>query len=141
MQPSFPPRIKLFLLSLIGLFTLAPTSHAQLDQADKNLYWVYLNDKGDDSQQRISNRTVSLSPRALENRRIHSISLDQADLPVSTKYLQQLSQLDGLSIRQTSRWLNQSGLCAIHRNPHALEGRKRRNRAATSISIILQKLQ
>lgn len=56
----------------------------------------------------LANPTTYLSARAIERRSRQHISLDSTDLPVSADYLDSLRKLPGITVLNTSRWLNQA---------------------------------
>ena len=67
-------------------------------------YWVRFADKAGCSYD-ISHPSQFLSERALQRRTNQRIAVDSLDLPVSSVYLQALSDM-GYSIQHRSRWLN-----------------------------------
>lgn len=54
----------------------------------------------------IDNPQAFLSPRAIERRQKHQISLDETDFPVNPNYLNALKNISGINVVATSRWFN-----------------------------------
>ncbi len=117
------PRIFLFLLFVFALVlpgipclaqTVAEPTPESLQQGRPvyvQRYWIEFCDKGPLTAERLSGSEPLLlsegwTRRALERRRRLGIKPDEKDLPLFREYLQQLSQVEGLRIRCTSRWLN-----------------------------------
>lgn len=89
---------KIYLLFLL----LSPT--ILLTAQDKTLYVVKLTDKSN-SHFNISDPSAFLSSKAIERRLRQNIPIDEADLPVSPAYLEQIRQ-EGAEIIFSSKWLN-----------------------------------
>lgn len=73
--------------------------------AQLSRFVVYFRHKGATTHT-ISNPSAYLSTRAIERRTRHGITIDSADLPVPASYLSQLQAIPGVTILNTSRWLN-----------------------------------
>lgn len=56
----------------------------------------------------LSNPSSYLSAKAIERRTRQKISVDSTDLPVSAVYMDSLRAIPGVTILNTSRWLNQA---------------------------------
>lgn len=67
-------------------------------------YRVYFKDKGFHKTE-ITAKDVSLSKKALENRKLRNIELDYSDLAVSKDYLKELQE-KGARVNAISRWFN-----------------------------------
>lgn len=57
-----------------------------------------------------------LSQRAIDRRLRFSISIDSTDLPVTPRYLDSIAAVPGVSILNTSRWLNQVSIMITDAN-------------------------
>ncbi len=68
-------------------------------------FWVYFNDKDSPVSGSAEAYKSTLSDRALERRRSQQIDLDALDLPVNSKYIENL-QKTGVTIHRKSRWFN-----------------------------------
>lgn len=55
----------------------------------------------------LSNPSGFLSARAIERRQRFSVALDSTDLPVTTRYLDSLQAIPGVTVLNASKWLNQ----------------------------------
>lgn len=93
-------RIRLLLCLLVILFC-SSNSRAQLTR-----YTVQLKNKGNASYS-LSDPSPYLSPRAIARRQRYGIAIDSADLPVTPSYLSQIRSVSGVTVLNTSRWLNQ----------------------------------
>lgn len=90
-------RIALLIVSMMFTVTLYSTEyHYQ--------FRLTLTDK-DTTEYRIDNPEPYLSQRAIERRTKQGLSIDQTDLPIASKYLRQIEQLDCV-ITSKSKWLN-----------------------------------
>ena len=69
-------------------------------------YIIRLKDKGT-SLFSIANPSVYLSSRAIQRRTKHNINIDSADLPVTPRYIDSIRFAGGVTILNTSKWLNQ----------------------------------
>lgn len=86
------------------LIILALVSIEQMS-AQKQNYWVLLNDKSS-TPFSIENPQEYLSQRAIDRRESQGISIDSRDLPVDPNYIGQLSDIEGVGIRYSSKWFN-----------------------------------
>jgi len=73
-------------------------------QKNSEAYIIKFKDKGE-SKNTLSNPRQYLSDRSLERRLLQQIPLDESDLPVNDKYLNELKKL-GAEVFYTSKWLN-----------------------------------
>jgi len=87
------------------LFLFAQSLPAQAidSRPDKIKYWIFLNDKGNESAD--PEGKICLSVRALERRMLQGIPLDSKDFPVHEEYCHILSE-SGIVPYRKSRWLN-----------------------------------
>jgi hypothetical protein len=97
------------------LLILSLSTHVTLGQK----YIVRFTDKKHSSFS-LTNPSAFLSPRAIERRNRYAIALDSTDLPVSVAYIDSLRSVPGITILNTSKWLNQvsidvSNVAAINR--------------------------
>jgi hypothetical protein len=72
------------------------------------IVWVYLNDKGPDAMQKLSNPLAIVSEKSLERRKKvlpENQLLDYTDIPVSETYLNNIRQ-NVIKVRVVSKWLN-----------------------------------
>tara|TARA_R110002126_G_scaffold112105_1_gene250142 strand:+ start:4815 stop:6476 length:1662 start_codon:yes stop_codon:yes gene_type:complete len=88
----------LYLFLFISLCSFGQTEDA----------WVFLKDKPS-AATILENPLTILSPKALERREIHNISLDEKDVPIHTAYYNQLKNEGNIVVLGKSKWLN-----AIH---------------------------
>jgi hypothetical protein len=72
--------------------------------SQKNKYFIELTDKNN-SPYTLSTPQNYLSPRAIERRLRHNISINQSDLPVNPAYVQAIRQT-GADVWYTSKWMN-----------------------------------
>jgi serine protease AprX len=70
-----------------------------------HMIWVEFSDK-ENSPYSLSRPHEFLTAKAIERRQRQMIPLDQLDLPVSPAYVEQLSNLPGVTVYYTSRWFN-----------------------------------
>jgi subtilisin family serine protease len=75
-----------------------------LPLSSQSFFWIGFTDKKE-SPYRIEQPEAFLSDRAIARRAKQGIAIDESDLPVSEKYVQQLTSM-GLTVWQRSRWLN-----------------------------------
>lgn len=92
-------KYRIYLAVIFLLFTFRAFS-----QDEAPAYWIGFTDKYNNNYS-ISQAEDFLSQRALSRRASQGIDIDSTDLPVSTVYLDSLSNL-GLDIRYSSKWLN-----------------------------------
>lgn len=85
---------KIFLLILVIGFTNARSQTLR----------VYFKDKAYIKSE-ISIADVSLSPKAIQNRQIRGIAINEEDLPVNKNYIQALENV-GARVKAKSRWFN-----------------------------------
>lgn len=97
-------------LTVFGLVWLLSGS----SYAGENLFWVFFVDKGNSSKESLGSAESLISPRAVERRfkTTGSRSIESADLPVSTEYVDRIARSPGVKIRRTSRWLNAISIAA-----------------------------
>ncbi|MDC3220602.1 S8 family peptidase [Flavobacteriales bacterium] len=88
-------------MRLIVLFLLLSAYFVSANE----YYWVAFTDKND-SPFTVSNPSAFLSQRSIERRLRQNIEVIEQDLPVNPSYLNQINQLDSVSIRYSSKWLN-----------------------------------
>jgi hypothetical protein len=87
--------------------------------AKSQKYFVRFTDKSNSSFS-LSNPLAFLSQRAIDRRNRYTIALDSTDLPVSAAYIDSLRSVPGVTVLNTSKWLNQvsiqvSNTAAINR--------------------------
>jgi len=83
---------------LIGFFF--NRTHAQFTR-----YILKLKDK-DGSPYSLSDPTAYLSQRAIDRRERYGIAIDNTDLPVNPSYVSQIRNVPGVTLLNTSKWLN-----------------------------------
>lgn len=88
---------KIMLAALVA--SIASSSFAQTRM------WVFLADKGANTQAKLQQPARFLSEKALENRKEKGIALTEEDLPVLNEYVTALNRYD-CKVLSTSRWLN-----------------------------------
>ena len=124
------------LLTLIAFGTLAPAHYSdnkfgsllkeritKLTPDKKELVWIFFKDKGPDVSLSKSN-TFQLTEKALQRRakvRNPGHLIDEKDLPVSRQYVDAV-KATGMSIRNTSNWLNAVSLWATRQQLEELSG-------------------
>ena len=86
------------------LILLTLLSMLQISAQEQN-YWVLLSDKSA-TPYSIDNPAEFLSQRAIDRRDNQEIAIDQRDLPVDPAYINQVSDIEGVTIRYSSRWFN-----------------------------------
>lgn len=74
-------------------------------QSDTLTYLVLFSDKNN-TPYSLQQPEEFLSNKALLRRQKEGIALDELDLPVNPNYVEELSNVNGLNIRYTSKWLN-----------------------------------
>ncbi len=90
----FKKKLILFVIICVQVYTA---------NAQSNKYWVFFKDKDTSNY----NCSMVLTPRAIENRQAHGISLYQySDIPVNKTYIQSLEKTISESTICQSRWLN-----------------------------------
>jgi serine protease AprX len=67
--------------------------------------WVYFKDKPN-SQYFLSNPLQMLSQRALNRRAIQNIPLDLKDVPIHQPYIDQITAIQGITVKASSKWMN-----------------------------------
>ena len=92
--------MKQYLLIAFLIYFL-PDLHAQYPK-----HVIRLKDKGSNTFS-ISNPAQYLSPRALQRRSRHKISIDSFDIPVTKRYVDSIRAAGNVTILSTSKWLNQ----------------------------------
>lgn len=90
--------MKYYIIALVTLFTF------ELSAQSLNKYWVQFKDKKG-TPYSILKPQEFLSPRAIERRQRLGIPIDEMDLPVSPKYINELKKL-GAVVYTTSKWFN-----------------------------------
>ena len=89
---------------LVNFFLfIALSSFSQTEDA-----WLFLKDKPN-AASILENPLTILSQKALDRREIHTISLDEKDVPIHSAYYNQLKNEGNITILGKSKWLN-----AIH---------------------------
>ena len=68
------------------------------------------------SEHTLSNPASYLSSRAIERRLRFSIPLDSTDLPVTSRYIDSLQSVAGVTILNASKWLNQVSIQVTDQN-------------------------
>lgn len=74
-------------------------------QGNAQQYLVFFSHKGATTLS-LQQPQAFLSANALERRQRYNIAIDSTDLPVPQTYLEQLRSIPGLTVLQSSRWLN-----------------------------------
>lgn len=90
----------LLVLSLLSFFT---TAHAQVISEYK--YWVGFTDKKN-SPYSVERPKEFLSYKALDRRTKYHIEIDSTDIPVNSSYIDKIAGLEGVQVRNRSKWLN-----------------------------------
>jgi serine protease AprX len=96
----------------LTVFMLMVTLGMQAQEIAPGVYWVYFKDKAGNGYQ-VDQPDGFLSQRSVNRRAAQGLAVDQADLPVTPGYLQEIRDL-GAEIRHVSRWLN--GVAMIRMN-------------------------
>lgn len=86
-------------------------------QAQFSRYLIKLKDKTN-SPYSIGNPSAFLSDRAIQRRTRLSIPVDSYDLPVNPAYISQIASVPGVTVLNTSKWLNQ--VCVRVSDPNAI---------------------
>ena len=73
--------------------------------AQLSRYVIFFKDKAATTHS-LLNPTTFLSQRALERRLRYNIAVDSTDLPVPVTYIEQIAGIPGITVLNTSRWLN-----------------------------------
>lgn len=68
-------------------------------------YWVVFNDKPQ-AEEYLLNPELFLSPRSIERRLNQGIPITYNDVPVDFQYIESIQQLNGVTVRNTSKWFN-----------------------------------
>ncbi|MFT3675667.1 MAG: S8 family peptidase [Chitinophagaceae bacterium] len=92
--------MKYLLCTALLLCSLLPDAVAQY-----NRYLVQFKHKGGTSFS-LANPSAYLSARALERRSRFHIPVDSTDIPVPATYIQEIQQINGVTVLNQSRWLN-----------------------------------
>jgi serine protease AprX len=90
--------MKYYIFTLLTLFSI------ELSAQSLNKYWVQFTDKKD-TPYSIFKPQEFLSPRAIERRQRLGIEIDEMDLPVTPKYINELKK-KGATIYTVSKWFN-----------------------------------
>ncbi|MGZ5254514.1 MAG: S8 family serine peptidase, partial [Flavitalea sp.] len=85
---------------LIFLLTLSVTGSAQFSR-----HIIRFNNKGFNTYS-LGNPSAFLGSKSIERRTKQGISIDSTDLPVTKRYLDSLSSVPGVTVVQSSKWLN-----------------------------------
>jgi hypothetical protein len=91
-------RMKYCIIAILTLFSI------ELSAQSLNKYWVQFTDKKD-TPYSIFKPQEFLSPRAIERRKRLGVEIDEIDLPVSPKYINELKKR-GATICTVSKWFN-----------------------------------
>lgn len=89
-------------LRFLMAFLLLAAVHSN---AQPGYHLLYLRDKQHNSYS-VNQPQQFLSNRALQRRTKQSVIIDSTDLPVSAFYLNQLKQISGVQVINSSKWLN-----------------------------------
>ena len=105
--------MKLFLLLTASLFLvpLKAQEHA----------WVYFTDKPNVAQS-LSNPISILTQRAIDRKNLHSVAIDERDVPVNESYIASLKAQTGITVRAKSKWFNSAHVIGSVANINALTG-------------------
>lgn len=93
------------LMKKLLLFLCLLSAFVSISYAQSSRYIVRLKHKGATSYS-LSNPISYLSQRALDRRTRYNISIDSTDLPVPSSYVTQIQNIPGVTVLNTSRWLN-----------------------------------
>jgi serine protease AprX len=99
-------RLSLLILVLSAAFLVQTGSEARADST--GVYWIFLRDKGPDSESRLAEFQKQLPSRTIQRRRKSigtEIVTDIYDLPVYRPYVDSLAAMI-IALREQSRWLN-----------------------------------
>lgn len=88
------------LMMAVGLSLVNTTLSAQFTR-----HIIWLKNKGNNTYTLTSPDTY-LSSRAIARRNRYNLPIDSTDLPVTTSYLTQIRNVPGVTILNTSKWLN-----------------------------------
>jgi serine protease AprX len=99
---------------LCSMLFLIVTSNAT---AQYSRHIVWLKNKGGTTFS-LNNPAAYLSARAIQRRVNQQLTLDSTDLPITTSYLATIRAISGVTILNTSKWLN--AVCIQTSNPAAL---------------------
>ncbi len=92
---------------ITGLLTVAfffIASHNAKAQVTR--YLIKFRDKGTSSFT-LNNPSAYLSQRSIQRRTRYSIGYDSTDLPVTSRYIDSINKLSGVTVLNISKWLNQ----------------------------------
>jgi serine protease AprX len=84
----------------VGFFLISPSLSAQFTR-----HIVWLKNKGNNSYT-LASPDSYLSSRAIARRNRYTIALDSTDLPITASYLTQIKNVLGVTVLNTSKWLN-----------------------------------
>lgn len=94
-------------INSIGLLAILFLLAAQrLDAQTSTRYLVKFKNKANNSFS-LSAPASFLSPKSIERRNRHNISLDSTDLPVTSRYLDSIRSVPNVTVLNVSKWLNQ----------------------------------
>lgn len=120
---------------LLAIVAIAASLHTKAQR-----YIIKFKDKGFSSHS-LSNPSTYLSERAILRRQRFSITVDSTDLPVTSRYLDSLRAVPGVTVLNPSRWLNQvsvlitdpNALTRINNFPFVLASSRIANRLRTNV--------
>ena len=92
--------MKIRVIAILLLMSLG----AEAQEIADSVYWVYFKDKAGNGYQ-TDLPAQFLSHRSVNRRAMQGLAIDQADLPVTPAYIQELRDM-GVEIKYVSRWLN-----------------------------------
>jgi subtilisin family serine protease len=112
-------RFKIIIALLISILTYAQAplekysdqlKHRVANKASDSevLVWIFLKDKGHETNSFISNPETVVSEKSLQRRRKvvkDNSPVDESDLPIFTNYIEQVQSL-GFRLKQKSKWFN-----------------------------------
>src|SRR5687768_7624958 len=91
--------MKFYVAIVLFLFIAASADAQQLT------YTVKLKDKK--SNYSLSQPNLFLTQKSISRRIRHNITIDSTDLPINHSYLERIANVNGVTIKSKSRWLNQ----------------------------------
>jgi len=104
----------LFFFTAICIITFSINDGYSAALKDENIppaYWIFFLDRGLDPYHldlKIANLQRTFSVKSVERRQRSGLKdiFDESDLPVSQKYIDELTKIKGIELRHSSRWLN-----------------------------------
>ncbi len=87
---------------LLSFFILISSSSLVWSQQDA---WVFFTDK-DDVEASINNPISILTQKAIDRKALHSVTIDERDVPVNETYITDIKSQTGITVLAKSKWMN-----------------------------------